>query len=304
MKHLALALTITLLAGCSSEAADVSASAGASGGAGAPNQEAARPDPTPQGGSVGGSGAPSMTAGQAGSGPDNQGGASGGPASSGGATSQGGEAGAGGSVAGGAGGSSSLARWPGCKPIFDGKTFDGWESTKGWSIVDGALHSLGEGRGQIATVKDYKEFRWIFSMRHKPGNHKPCVLVWGHSHTGDAFGGSIQIQAPSCGGWDYRAGHNDGIDVECPAQPPIDMSKWTQCELLARGSGKLRMACCQLEGNGEKTCKGVENMVFDDPTAPTLGPIGYQMHNAGLFDEFKDICIEEDPPLDELITTR
>lgn len=302
MKHLGLALTMTLLAGCSGEASEVAGTAGAAGAAGTANRGGAGAPATPQGGNTDGGGTPA-TGGQGGGDQTARGGTSAGQAANGGAAGQGGSGGAGGTATGGAGGGNSTTRWPGCKPIFDGKTFDGWESTKGWSIVDGALHSLGEGRGQIGTVKDYREFRWIFSMRHKPGNHKPCVLVWGHNHTGDAFGGSIQVQAPSCGGWDYRAGHNNGIKVECPAAPPIDMSMWTQCELLARSSGKLRMACCQLEGNGEKTCKGVENMIFDDPTAPTLGPIGYQMHNAGLFDEFKDICVEENPASDDLITT-
>jgi hypothetical protein len=82
------------------------------------------------------------------------------------------------------------------------------------------------------------------------------------------------------------------------------MSKWTQCEIVAQASGKVKMACCQLSGNGDQPCKGIENLSYDDPTAPTLGPIGYQMHNAGLFDEYKDICLEENPTSTDLLTTR
>jgi hypothetical protein len=81
------------------------------------------------------------------------------------------------------------------------------------------------------------------------------------------------------------------------------MSKWTQCEILAKATGKVRMACCQLDGNGEQPCKATENMVFNDATAPNWGPIGYMMHNGGLYDQYKDICVEENPTVDDLITT-
>ena len=46
----------------------------------------------------------------------------------------------------------------------------------------------------------------------------------------------------------------------------------------------------------------IENLVFHDPAAGKTGPIAWQMHNAGLFDEFKDVRIEIDPKEDRLIT--
>jgi hypothetical protein len=42
---------------------------------------------------------------------------------------------------------------------------------------------------------------------------------------------------------------------------------------------------------------------FQEPTAGKVGPIALQMHNAGLFDEYKDISIEVDPKEDRLVTT-
>jgi hypothetical protein len=42
---------------------------------------------------------------------------------------------------------------------------------------------------------------------------------------------------------------------------------------------------------------------FKDVTAGRVGPIALQMHNAGLFDEYKDLSIELDPKDDTLITT-
>ena len=36
----------------------------------------------------------------------------------------------------------------------------------------------------------------------------------------------------------------------------------------------------------------VEVLAFQDPAAGKIGPIAWQMHNAGLFDEYKDVTIE------------
>ena len=41
---------------------------------------------------------------------------------------------------------------------------------------------------------------------------------------------------------------------------------------------------------------------FKDSTAGRVGPIALQMHNAGLFDEYKDLSIELDPKEDALVT--
>jgi hypothetical protein len=50
--------------------------------------------------------------------------------------------------------------------------------------------------------------------------------------------------------------------------------------------------------------KAVENLDFQDPAAGKVGPIAWQMHNAGLLDEYKDIAIEINPRSDDLITAK
>jgi hypothetical protein len=40
------------------------------------------------------------------------------------------------------------------------------------------------------------------------------------------------------------------------------------------------------------------------PEAGKEGPIAWQMHNKGLFDEYKDVRIEADPKADEFLTTK
>jgi hypothetical protein len=63
--------------------------------------------------------------------------------------------------------------------------------------------------------------------------------------------------------------------------------------------GTARMAVAQPPGN-----KAVEVLDFKDATAGKAGPIAWQMHNAGLLDEYKDVTIELDPKDDELLTAK
>jgi hypothetical protein len=48
--------------------------------------------------------------------------------------------------------------------------------------------------------------------------------------------------------------------------------------------------------------KAVEVLAFKDPAAGKVGPIAWQMHNAGLIDEYKDVTIELNPKTGDLIT--
>jgi hypothetical protein len=69
-------------------------------------------------------------------------------------------------------------------------------------------------------------------------------------------------------------------------------------EILAdAASGTARMAVAQPPEN-----KAVEVLDFKDATAGKVGPIAWQMHNAGLFDEYQDVTIESDPKDGNLIT--
>ena len=79
----------------------------------------------------------------------------------------------------------------------------------------------------------------------------------------------------------------------------FDVSAWSQIELLVDATkGTARMAVAQPPGS-----KAVEVLDFKEATAGKVGPIALQMHNAGLFDEYKDISLEVDPKEDRLITT-
>jgi hypothetical protein len=50
--------------------------------------------------------------------------------------------------------------------------------------------------------------------------------------------------------------------------------------------------------------KAVEVLSFKDAAAGKAGPIAWQMHNAGLLDEYKDVTIELDPKDGDPITVK
>ena len=66
-----------------------------------------------------------------------------------------------------------------------------------------------------------------------------------------------------------------------PVKPRVDNKKWGHVELLVDATkGTARMAVAQ-----PVDAKAVEVLNFNVPEAGQTGPIAWQMHNAGLFDE-------------------
>lgn len=199
--------------------------------------------------------------------------------------------------------------------LFDGKTLDGWlqiennaTAPTGWIVKDGAMASTGSGRGVIYTAKDYSRYRLMFTMRHVSGqpDHQACILIFctrpqPDEKPLDALGG-IQFQVPNGGHWDYRPGKNTsgGPEFTTVTKGQSDVHAWSRIEILVDATkGTARMAVAQPPGS-----KAIEVLDFNDPTAGKIGPIAWQMHNAGLFDEYKDVTIELNPREDGLITVK
>lgn len=168
--------------------------------------------------------------------------------------------------------------------------------TTGWVVKDGAMASTGVGRGVIYTAKDYGRFRLAFTMRHVSGDpdHQACVLIFctrpqpGQKPL-DALAG-IQFQVPNGGRWDYRPGKNNngGDEFTLLTKTKMDPRQWSRVEILADATqGTAHMTVAQPVG-----ATAIDVLEFKDPTAGKSGPIAWQMHNAGLFDEYKDVTIE------------
>lgn len=167
------------------------------------------------------------------------------------------------------------------KPIFDGKTLDGWIQIPpdSWIVKDGAMASTGAARGVIYTKEDYTRYRLFFAIRHVSGmpDHQAGILILARPEEGkktlDALGG-IQFQVPNGGHWDYRPGQNKGGTFKSFPHPKFDAKQWSQVEILVDATkGTARMAVAQPVGS-----KGVEVLGFDVPEAGKTGPIAWQMH--------------------------
>jgi Domain of Unknown Function (DUF1080) len=168
--------------------------------------------------------------------------------------------------------------------------------TTGWIVKDGAMCSTGVGRGVIYTEKDYGRFRLTFTMRHVSGNpdHQAGVLIFCsrpplNEKPLDALGG-IQFQVPNGGHWDYRPGmgSNGGAEFTSINKTQFNVHDWSRVEIVADSTkGEARMSVAQPPDSAP-----VEVLAFKDPAAGKAGPIAWQMHNLGLFDEYKDVSIE------------
>jgi hypothetical protein len=166
----------------------------------------------------------------------------------------------------------------------------------GWVVKDGVMASTGTGRGVIYTTQDYRRFKLSFTMRHVSGNpdHQACVLIFctrpdPGERPLDALAG-IQFQVPNGGHWDYRPGvnNNGGAAFTSLAKVAFDAHSWSRVEITADAdTGTARMSVAQPVGSSP-----VEVLAFHDPAAGKVGPVAWQMHNAGLFDEFKDVSIQ------------
>jgi hypothetical protein len=158
------------------------------------------------------------------------------------------------------------------------------------------MASTGAGRGVIYTARDFTRFRLTFTIRHVSGNpdHQACVLIFCRRPVGDempldALGG-IQFQVPKGGHWDYRPGMNNagGAEFTTLNKVQFDPHEWSRVEIVADATqGTARMTVAQ-----PVDARPVEVLAFRDPAAGRTGPIAWQMHNAGLFDEYKDVAIE------------
>jgi hypothetical protein len=182
-----------------------------------------------------------------------------------------------------------------------------------WTVKEeeggAAIASVGVGRGTLFTTKDLGSYRIIFDIRHVGSepkkDHQACVLVFcmrpqeGEKFL-DALGG-VQFQVPNGGHWDYRPGFNNGgKNFTNVLKPKFNNHEWARCEILVNAEkGTAKMAVASPIGT-----KAVEVLDFDDAAAARSGPFALQMHNDGLYDEYRNIEVEENPGSEELVTTK
>ena len=310
-----IALCGLVLSACASENEEPGSSAGGSGGSTGGRGGSGGST----GGTTGGSGGSTGTGGSGGSGGSaGTGGATGGSGGSGGSSGSGGSGGSAGSggtggSAGTGGSSTTDAKAPdtqsgteggaavpgnapygcsGCKRIFDGQTLNGWHTAPGaWEVKEGALSSTGVN-GDIYTAQDYGSYRIFFQVKQIKGNHKPCTTLFGKrpaspTAVGRGLGGA-QFQPPNGASWDYGAG---GTFTRA-TNPNFNVNNWHQCEVVVKEAGEFKAACCPVNEGGA-ACKGT--LVLSWKGTGRKHPFNFMIHNPGLFDQYRDVWLEENP---------
>jgi Domain of Unknown Function (DUF1080) len=263
------------------------ASGGAASVGGAQGGVASPGGATGQGGAAASAGAATYSAGATATG--------GNPSASGGATATGGTSASGGTTNGAA------------VSIFDGKTLDGWlmypPNSFSVNAADGAIASTGNVRGVCYTQNKYSFYRVRYTVRqvHAAGdNHSPGILFFGTEPTKNGMW-AVQFALPQNWGWDYRGGANAKIGTSLGSVPNQKINDWESVEVLVdTATGTARAAVAQPVGT-----KAIEVVKFQDASTPQVPSyFAILCHTGGQLDEYKDITIEANPTVNDLITTK
>ena len=193
--------------------------------------------------------------------------------------------------------------------VFNGKTLNGWVSYPAGAFTvntaDTAITETGSARAFLYLNAKYTYYRIIFTLRQitAPDAHYPCVLFFGTSTTADAMA-AVQFQLPGDWGWDYRPGKNNSGSAYIKGVakvPNLNLKTWARCELLVNAAtGTARAAVAQPVGT-----KAIEVVDFHDAAIPNVPSyFAIQCHTKGDIDEYKDITIEVNPKVNDLITTK
>ena len=195
-------------------------------------------------------------------------------------------------------------------PLFDGKNLDQWVqgAAGAWIIKDGAMASTGKAT-DTWTKEDFGNYRIFFSVRQISGNHQPGTLYFGNRNGDKPARGlaGIQVQPPNGYTWDYRPGKNNaggGLFMRAAAaqagREGVEPVRGAGEEHRRVARGLLPAARDRrwlLQGGRATALQG-------SATAGKKSPFGIQMHNGGLFDEYKDIYVEPDPTEDDLLSIK
>lgn len=134
------------------------------------------------------------------------------------------------------------------RPLFDGKTTQGWRGfkrtafpSKGWIIEDGCLkHSLNGGGGDIVTEETFDEFDLEFEWKLTPGSNSG-VKYFVLEERKEAIGHEYQVIDDPAYGFD-KAGNKHQTasfyDVLPPSvySPPRPPGEFNSSRILVRGS--------------------------------------------------------------------
>ena len=192
---------------------------------------------------------------------------------------------------------------PDFKPLFDGKTLDGWTLVRGhgpgYVVKDGLIICPKDGGGNLYTEDEYANFilRFEFKLDHGSNNGMGIRAPF----TGDAAYQGMEIQIldhddPQYRGWLKPSQHHGSIYDVVPAKTGAlkPVGEWNSEEIIADG----RKITVRVNG------MTVVDANLDDVTDPetlqkhpglarTTGHLGFLGHSS--YVEFRNIRIKTLP---------
>jgi len=186
------------------------------------------------------------------------------------------------------------------KPIFDGKTFAGWEgdTNKTWRVQDGALvgGSLKENvpRNEfLCTTRSYTNFvlRLKFKLIGTVGFINAGVQFRSQRvpNSAEMCGYQADMGDPEWWGCLYDESRRNQVLVKpnvAEVNKVLKRGEWNEYEVRCEGK-RIRLAI-----NGQQTVDHTE----PDDSIPQFGLIGLQIHGGGQAEAwYKEITVEELP---------
>jgi len=118
----------------------------------------------------------------------------------------------------------------GFKPIFNGKTLDGWRNINcapnTWSVKDGMIHCTGKPIGELRTLKMYENFILEVEWRHLKPRGNAGIFVWADAYPamGQPFhrGVEVQVLENAYGNTRGYTTHGDIFPIHGATMTPIN----------------------------------------------------------------------------------
>jgi hypothetical protein len=194
---------------------------------------------------------------------------------------------------------------PGFKPLFDGRTLNGWtlvekrNSGRGYVVEEGKLVCPADGGGNLLTDKDYANFVFRFEFRMEPGGNNGVGIR--APLTGDIAYSGMEIQILDHDHEKYKGRlkptqrHGSIYDV-FPAEPEAlkPAGEWNSEEIMADGRRiKITLNGKVLVDANLDSVKDPEVLKKHPGLARTTGRIGFLGHGTRV--EFRNLRIKELP---------
>ncbi len=187
----------------------------------------------------------------------------------------------------------------GFKPLFDGKTMDGWNNPYKWGdikVVDGEIHLTGNKKFFVVTDKTYGDFIFEGEILLPEGDANSGFMFRAHAEPGKVFGYQSEVDGDPKRRWSGGL-YDEGRRMWFAS--PIKGDKESEAAFSARAGDTFkrndwntyRITCkgnkIKIEVNGVVTTEIEDDM-------DTSGVIGIQHHGEkGKTYKFRNLRIKE-----------